>query len=282
MATVFMTDPVTGRCALYDEPTTSGAADNPNSARNAPLNNPAANLAYLYFHSDFNYLEVAFGPTAVVVSHGAVAASSPPAGATVNFGWTGTVTDRLLFTHSLGYVPKVLAIVGNNTVWPGMPVQTGGGATRFVSIYATTTQVRMVEFVSTGSGTLPAVDLTYTLLVLADPPAATGNILFDFDPVTGIVEMGRRKFKSDRRYLQVVPGGSPFGISYGGKTIDLHNGAMRAFRPDGTYYEPVPAGLQLGLAQYDLYGTYYGISYGASMGYGGGYAGPGNIQVQAP
>ena len=259
-----------------------GDPEDPNSVRNYPLNNPATSLQYLYFHSDFNYLEVAFGPTAVVVNHSAVAASSPPAGATVSFGWTGTVTDRLLFTHSLGYVPKVLAIVGNNTVWPGMPVQTGGGATRFVSIYVTTTEVRMIEFVSTGLGALPAVDLTYTLLVLADPPSATGNILFDFDPVTGIVEMGRRKFKSDRRYLQVVPGGSPFGITYGGKTIDLHNGAMRAFRPDGTYFEPVPAGLQVGLAQYDLYGVFYGISYGASMGYGGGYAGPGSIQVQAP
>lgn len=282
MAIVKMNDPATGRTALFVEPVEMGDPEDPNSVRNYPLNNPATSLQYLYFHSDFDYLEVALGPTNVVIPHAAIAAGSPPAGATVGFGWNGFTANHLLLTHGLGYVPRVLIIVNGNTLWPGMPVQTGGGSTRFASFYVTATEVRLVEFSSAGPGGLAAANITYTVIVLSDPPAATGNILFDFDPVTGIVEMGRRKFKSDRRYLQVVPGGSPFGISYGGKTIDLNNGAMRAFRPDGTYYEPVPAGLQLGLAQYDLYGTYYGISYGASMGYGGGYGGPGNIQVQAP
>lgn len=276
-----MTDPITGRCALYDEPVNSGAFDNPNAPRNAPLNSPATNLPFLYFHSDFNYLEVIATPS-VTVGHAAIPAAAVPDGATISFGWAGAVADRLLYTHGLGYPPKVLAVIGANTVWPGMPVQTGSGATRFVSIYVTNTEVRMIEFASASSVALPATNLTYDLLVMSDPPTPTGSVMMDFNETTGVVQMGRGKFRSDRRYLQVVPGGSPFSISFGGKTIDLQNGAMRAFRADGTAFEPVPAGLQLGLAQYDLFGTFYGISYGASMGYGGGAAAPGNIQVQAP
>lgn len=276
-----MTDPITGRCALYDEPVNTGAFDNPNSARNAPLNNPASNLPFLYFHSDFNYLEVVATPS-VTVNHAAIPAAAVPAGATINFGWASAVADRLLYTHGFGYPPKVLAVLGNNTLWPGVPVQTGSGATRFASIYVTNFEVRMVEFAAASPVALPAINLTYDLLVMSDPPSPSGSIMMDFNESTGIVQMGRGKFRSDRRYLQVVPGGSPFGIAFGGKTIDLNNGALRAFRADGTAFEPVPAALQLGLAQYDLFNNYYGISYGASMGYGGAATAPGIIQVQAP
>ncbi|KKB09413.1 hypothetical protein [Devosia chinhatensis] len=284
MATVFMNDPATGRFALFDEAPGGGAVDNPNSLRNRPLNDPLNWLANIYFHSDFNYLEVAFGPTNVTVNHSAVSVVSPPIGATVQFGWNGGASvDRLLFTHSLGYVPLVMAVLGNNMVWPGMPVQSqGDGGVRFATIYATSTEVRMKEFGTTGPSTLAAASLTYTLLIFANQPSPTGNVLFDFDPVTGIVEMGRRKFKSDRRYLQVVPGGSPFGISYGGRTIDLANGAPRAVRADGTAFDPIPASLGAALSRLGYTGTDWGFIYGSGMNYTGSFTGPGQIQVQAP
>lgn len=283
MATVFMTDPATGRCALYDEAPGGGAVTNPNSLRNRPLNNPTAWLENIYFHSDFNYLEVAVGPTNVTVNHASVPVGTPPAGASISVGWNTSVADRLLYTHSLGYVPIVMGVLGSNMVWPGMPVQvTSDSGMRYATIYATATEVRMREFAATGAFALPAVDLTYTLLIFAQPPSATGNILFDFDPVTGIVEMGRRKFKSDRRYLQVVAGGSPFGVSYGGRTIDLKNGAVRAVRPDGSAFDPIPSSLSLGLPRVGANGVDYGYVYGSSMSYNGSYTGPGNIQVQAP
>lgn len=284
MATVFMTDPATGRCALYDEAPGGGDVANPNSMRNRPLNNPTAWLSLIYFHSDFNYMEVSSGPTPVTVNHSAVSPIAPPIGATIDFGWnTAASTDRLLFSHGLGYTPTVMCTLGTNMLWPGMPVQsTGDGGVRFVTVYANSTQVRMKEFGTTGPTALPAVSLTYSLLVFANPPSPTGNVLFDFDPATGITEMGRRKFKSDRRYLQVVPGGSPFTISYGGRTIDLANGAPRAIRADGTAFNPIPSSLGSALARIDLNGTNYGYVYGSGMNYTGSYVSPGNIQVQAP
>lgn len=280
---VFMNDPATGRFALYDEAPGGGDVTNPNSMRNRPLNSPQDWLPNIYFHSDFNYLEVASGPITISVSHTAVTPGTKPPEATINFGWVSSVTDRLLFTHNLGYTPTVMCALGNNILWPGMPVQsTSGSGQRFATVYSTTTQVRMKEFAATGTTALPAATLSYTLLVFANPPSTSGNILYDFDPLTGVTQMGRGKFNSSRRYLQVVSGGTPFGVSYGGKTIDLQNGAPRAVRPDGTTFNPVPSDLGLALPRVGLNGTNYGVQYGGSMGYTGSYTGPGNIQVQAP
>lgn len=285
-----MNDPSTGRFALYNEAPGGGSVSDPNSLRNRPLNNPESWLPNIFFHSDFNYLEVAFGPTNVNITHAAVSPATPPIGATTIFGWnSGANVDRLLFTHNLGYVPIVLVATGNNIIWPGMPVQsTGDGGVRFITIYATTTQVRMKEFGTTGPTTLPATTLTYTVLVFANPPTPSGTLLFDFNPSTGVIQMGRGKFRSDRRYLQVVPGGTPFGISYGGRTIDLANGAPRAIRADGTAFNPIPSSLgsaldRLGWPQPSYpTGANWGLIYGNGMNYTGSYTNPGSIQVQAP
>ena len=282
MAIVFMTDPATGRCALYDENGTSGALDDPNSARNAPLNNPASHLDKIYVHSDLDYMEVSHGPTVVSVSHAAVSVGSPPAGQPFRFGYTTAAADRLLLTHSLGYAPRAMVVYNGNVCWPGMPVQTDvGGGSRFVTAYATSTEIRLYEFASVGSSDLAATSLDYTVIVFKDPPSPSGDILMDFDPTTGAVQMGRGKFNSARRYLQVVPGGSPFGLALG-RTIDLNNGAPRAVRPDGTTFDPVPSSLQLGLSRFGLGGANWGYVYGSSMAYGGSFSGAGAIQVQAP
>lgn len=284
MPTVFMNDPTTGRFALYDEAPGGGSLNAPNSSRNRPLNSPENWLPNIYFHSDFNYLEVAIGPTNVTVTHPAVSVTSPPIGATVEWGWNGGVTaDRLLLTHSLGYIPNVMVAIGQNVLWPGVPVQVeSSGGMRFATVYATATEVRLREFGTTGQNPLPSATLTYTVLVFANPPPATGNVLFDFNPSTGVIQMGGGKFRSDRRYLQVVPGGTPFSVSYGGRTIDLQNGAPRAIRADGTPFDPIPSSLATAITRQGANGTTWGQVFGASMRYTGSYAGPGNIQVQAP
>lgn len=284
MPTVFMNDPATGRFALYDEAPGGGEVTNPNSQRNRPLNNPAAWLPNIYFHSDFNYLEVAFGPSSVTVNHASVPVTSAPEGATIEFGWNNNANvDRLLFTHNLGYAPLSMVALGQNVIWPGMPVQfQGDGGARFASIYSTSTEIRMKEFGTTGQNPLAAASLTYMVLVFANPSTPTGNVLFDFSPATGIIEMGRGSFRSDRRYLQVVPGGTPFGISYGGRSIDLANGAVRAVRPDGTTYDPVPNTLRVALTRQGFNGTSWGQIFGGSMNYTGSYSGPSSVSVQAP
>jgi len=280
MAIVFMTDPSTGRCALFDEAPGGGDFDDPNSMRNRPLNDPITWIANVYFHSDFNYMEVSHGPTATTISHAGVGPTSStiPVAGTIPFGWYAAAANHLLLTHNLGYIPDAIVHVnGGNVIWPGMPVQVdGGGGARYVSVYCTTTEVRLYEWASVGSSTLAATSLTYNTIVFAAPPAPSGNILIDFDPTTGDVEMGLGKFNSSRRYLQVVPGGSPFGIAYG-RTIDLQNGAPRAVRPDGVAFDPVPA-ISIALARFPGYPAVGG----GSMEYNGSFTGPPQIMVQAP
>lgn len=283
MPIAFMTDPVTGRVALYDEAPGGGDFDNPNSMRNRPLNDPKNWLSHIYFHSDFNYLEVVQGPTVVTVNHPSVAAIPAPPGATVNSGWASSVADHALLTHGLGYPPIVFVAQGNNIIWPGMPVQVDGiGGMRCATVYVTNTQVRLFETAAVGNSALVATNINYTVIVIKDPPAPSGSILFDFEPITGIVRMGREKFNSLRRYMQVVSGGTPFGISYGGRTIDLKNGAPRSVRPDGTAFDPILSALAIAIARIGLNGTNWGTTFGGSMAYNGSYTGPGSIQVQAP
>lgn len=279
MAVVFMTDPVTGRCALYEEPSGSGAADNPYSARNAPLNNPASNLAYLYFHSDYDPMEVVSGPTVVGINHATIAAGTGPGGAvSVNNGrvYGGYSADHLLLTHGLGYVPDFFLLSGSNVIHPGFPIQydSADGRARQVTAYATTTQIRLYEVGVQTSTALAGLTVNYTVLVLKAPPAPTGDVLLDFNPSTGVVKMARDKFSSDRRYLQIVAGGSPFGLPLG-RTIDLANGTFRSVSPDGTIRDVVPSTFRVSFGS----GT---PTYGPNGNYNGAFTGDPSILVQAP
>jgi len=279
MVDVFMTDPATGRCALYTEPVNMGDFDDPNSARNAPLNNPGANLQYLYFHSDYDPMEVAFGPTTVAVSHGTIPAGSPSGGiAGLNNGrvFGGYSTSHVLLTHSLGYEPDFFILQGLNAVHPGYPIQfdSADGRSRNVTAYATTSQIILYEYGVQTSNALAGLSVNYTTLVLKRPPAASGDILMDFDPVSGIVKMGLDKFSSDRRYLQIVSGGSPFSLPLD-RTIDLANGAPRSVSPDGAIRDVIPASFSIS------YG-YGPPTFGPGGDYNGTFTGSPSIQVQAP
>lgn len=281
MAVVFMTDPVTGRCALYEEPPGGGDANNPNSARNAPLNNPATNLQYLYFHSDYDPMEVAIGPTAFGITHGAIPAGSGPGGAvSVNNSqvYGNYVQDYAVLTHGLGYVPDFMLLSGSNVIHPGYPVQfdSADGRARCITAYATTTQIRFWEFGIQTSNVMPSVMVNYSIIVLRQPPAPVGNILMDFVLATGILKMARDKFQSDRRYLQIVAGGSPFGFPLG-RTIDLGNGTFRSVAPDGSIRNPIPNTFRIAFGS-----AVTAYVYGPDGNYNGSFAGEGAIQVQAP
>lgn len=263
--------------ALFIEADGGGDPLDINSARNAPALDPASHLDKIYFHSGLDNFEVVDTDT-VTVSHAQVNTAAPPAGQFVAFGWTAATADHLLLSHSLGYEPFALIAVGDNILWPGMPVQTdAGGGGRYVTPYVTTTGVYIYEWASIGSSNLASTDLDYTVIIFKNPPDPSGNELFKFDPDTGIVTMAFGRFDTSRKYLSVVSGGTPFGLAVG-RTIDLDNGAPRAVRPDGTTFDPVPATLTT-----RFQATFQsGASFGASMAYGGSFAGSDTVEVQTP
>lgn len=297
MTWAFMTDPTTGNIALYNEPTASGAYDNPNSARNAPLNNPNANMSRLIWHILYDNMEV-YDERTVSVSHPTIAAASSTAGSndnTGNEGSTGqtlgagfsydyTPVDYTLYNHALGYEPVVYLAIGSVMLTPGHIIQIDGvGGARYVSPWVDTNNVYLREFASRSGTAMTGFSQSYRLLTIRRQRAADGNSpprLLDVNQVTGLITMGDGRWRNDRRYLQVVPGGSPYGLNIS-KNMDANNGAPRTVSANGTIYDPVPSTLQIN--QFIGGGATTGPYNLATPGnYGGSFTSITSIQVQAP
>ena len=278
-----MADLTTGKVGFFVENGTSGDPLDPAAPRNKPLVDPFNWLPSLLFHVDCDHLEVALAGT-TTITHSAVTGIAADPKLASAYGTNAGGDDNLIVNHGLPYVPICIVAAGSNILWPGMPVQTGvNGAGRYATPYVDSTSLRIATKATIGDTTLASASITYSYLIFKAPPAASGNIAFERDPVTGIVQMGFGKFSSDRRYLQVVAGGSPLGLSVG-RTIDLNNGAPKGWNPDGTTFAPVPAALKTYLP-YLTYGgaDLGGETSGASMAWAGSYAGPASsLQVQAP
>ena len=266
MTTVFMADPATGNVALFDEAPGGGDPADPASLRNRPL---------------LDNMEVV-SDTTITVSHAAITAASNTTGVELAsaFDYDAGLTDHDLVTHGLGYEPLALVAVGGELLTPGQPVQgpgTTAGTVRYVSPWVTGSKVRLREFGSRGTGGLAAIDIDYRVLVFRQPRGPSGNRLIDFDPDAGVLSLGFDRFNSDRRYLQVVPGGTPFGLCLG-RTADAKNGAPRFVSADGTIFDPVSSATKMGIKA----SSEGSVTYGAAMNYTGSFAGGGAILVQAP
>lgn len=273
----FRAFPAAGVVALFDEAPGGGDPKDIGSLRNRPAADPANWLPNIYFHSSLDNMEV-HSDTTVTINHGSVAALTPPGLEFVPsryFAYGSTATTWPLLTHDLGYPPHVAVVVDDNVVKPGYPVQVVSGTKRMrsISVYVTTTQVLLREWsIATSDGSIPAISKTYRILVFRDPPAPEGNKLLEIDATAGTVKMARGRFDLSRNYLQVVPGGSPFGLS-SGRSIDLKRGAVRFADPDGSNYDMVPTDFQI---RFNPPGNGGGILY-----YDGSFTGSG-ILVQAP
>lgn len=288
MAKALRAFPSSDAVAIFDEAPGGGDPLDINSLRNRPALNPSAWLSSIYFHSSFSYFEV-FSDDVVAVSHASIGVASAPAGSTEfppnsNFEVDGTTVDWDVKTHSLGYKPLVMVSLNDDVVTPGYPVQVPGttnGSCRYVSPYVTTSKVFLREFRSKGAASLGATTLNYRVVVFAQTPAPSGDKLIDFNPATGVLKLAHGRFDSSKRYLQIVPGGSPLGFMRG-RTMDAKNGAPRFMAPDGTYFDPVPNTVKTGV--WASGGTFASdtLVYGDPMNYTGTFTGGGAVQVQAP
>ena len=281
MTTVFMTDEVTGHFALFDLAPGGGDVEDRNALMHRPLLDPENWLPNIYIHSALDLMEVE-SETVVTVSHAAIAAGSNTTGIELAspLDYDAGVTDHDVLTHDLGYEPLVMVVVGSERLTPGQPVQgpgSTGGTVRYVSPHVTSAKVYLREYASRGNTGLASVDIDYRVLVIRRPRPASGNRLMDLDPETETIAMGFDRFNADRRYLQVVPGGTPFGICLG-RNADSANGAPRFISADGSVFDPVPSTVKMGIKA-AVEGS---VTYGAAMDYTGSFVGTGSIQVQAP
>ncbi len=268
--------PDEGIVALYEEPSTSGAIDDIDAARNAPAKDPDSYFDMVYFHSTFDYMEV-HAAGSVSISHSTIAAVSAPPGVNPSsvYDWASAVDDKLVYTHSLGYLPFAIVATTDMIIAPSTKVQSDtGGRTRYVTPYVTTTELRLWESASKTASTLGSTSITYQYIVFKEPAGDENDILWEFDPDTGIWQMGRGRFRTNRRYLQTAPGGSPLVLNVG-RNVDLKNGAPRFILADGTIYAPIGAGTTWILAN-------AASTPATSLAYSGTFTNDDGIEVQAP
>jgi len=281
-----MNDPDTNAFAVFDEPVLAGDPFDPNSTRNAPLNDLAHNLAATRFNVDLDYLEVLSSGTKTITHPAVAGLGAAVAMFAAKYATNASSDDQQLVdltAFGLGEAPFAIAIALGVATSPGMPVvtNTDGGAW-YATAYSRSGELRVGAKATIGASNLAATGMTYGWLVFKAPPATSGALLLDWDPAAGALTLAKGKWRSDRQYLLVAPDGSPFGFAMG-RTIDLNNGAPKSWRPDGTSYAPVPSTLKSFLP----FGTYGGSDLGgettgAAMSYGGSGSAPTAVLVQAP
>lgn len=290
MAFVFMIDPNTENIGIYKEPIETGDFDDPDSDRNAPLNNPLDNLQYLIWHIQLDNMEVVIEQEATVnhpempIGSSSIGGSGEGSSLSSNIDYSYTPIDYTLFAHNLGYEPIIYVSDGTKIIPPGYVLQragSGGTAVRYVSFYVDSTNVYLREHGTKGGSALPAISKTYNVMVIGHQSPSEGNvpvILKDFNPTTGVLKLGDGRFSSEKRYLQVVPGGTPFGLALG-KTMDFNNGAPRFVDVDGNIFDPIPDDV---LVRIYVGSQTKSADASSPSNYGGSFSGSETLRVQAP
>ena len=220
------------RVAIYEEAPGGGDPTDVNSAMNRPVLTPMSWLPYVYFHSDFNYYNTFAYNLNAVISHPEVAGKTNEVTLQTKFLGTFVYYDYLLLTHNLGYVPRFFVASDGVMLPNGYPVQRpGAGRMRFVTAYATTSQIRLKEFAVSSDTALVAADISYQVLAFAD--SAVNPALNKLLLQPGNVVFGQGKFRMDQPPLRVVASGeSPFSVART-RTAAIGNGALRVYPPTG-------------------------------------------------
>lgn len=237
--------PSEGIVAGFDETPGGGSRRDINAPRNAPALHPEDYLDRVYFHSSFDHYTIAAMDLAKVINHASVAGVSgnqyqPPgpgdlflSNAVVTVNGQIVVTTRNLLTHDMGLVPKFVVAYNDMMIPHGTPIQRDApGLVRFVSAYATSTEIRLREIGYSTASDLSAATRTYSIFVFADPAADPALPLMSGD--ADFVQLGRGKIDSRNRTMRVTATGeTPYGIQLGPAAF-LKNGGVRVFTPDGT------------------------------------------------
>lgn len=223
-----------GKMVIWEKP--------PSGDPMAPFDDPVANFNLIRFCSDFQYFSNALQVNGISVSHSAVAGvtGSGYAAPSSSSGNTGPIangqivtTNKLLYTHSLGYVPHFFVLFNGAIVYGGTVVQQTSDKkkARKVSAYATTTEIRLRDIGISSTDDLPAASISYDLIIFRDPAQVSGAPLFRMRPAG--ITMGYGRITSEQRPLRRVVGAEPFMYLPKTRVADIRNGAYRTLSPSG-------------------------------------------------
>ena len=221
------------RCVIYDEAPGGGDPLDPNSLMNRPIVSPMSWLTSIYFHSDFDYYGAPFHNHSVTINHPAVAGLTTAVSRQISFSGQMYRANYSLIAHGLGYVPRFFVHYGGLMIPHGMPVQDlGAGLKRFVTGYATTSEIRLEEVAWSGASTLSAVSISYGVVVFANSEA--NPFLDQLLAEPGNVIFGKGRFNLSWPHLRAVGSGeSPYAQALG-RTAAVGNGSLRVYPPSGS------------------------------------------------
>lgn len=243
MSVRFYSDAI--RCAIFEEAPGGGDPLNPNSAMNRPILAPMSWLPNIRFHSELNYYGIAAKNMNAVINHAAVAGMVRNAGdnggdagnSIVSYFGQGITRTHLLLTHNLGYVPRFFCVYNNRMLPQGIPIQNqDNGRVRFVTAYATTTQIRLFEIGYSTNNALAAATRTYQVMAFRTPAKDPALQMLDMSP--GSVVFGQGKFRATEPHLRAYnsQGDTAFAIARG-RTAAIGNGGIRAYTPNGGFID---------------------------------------------
>ncbi len=217
-----------GVVACFTEAAGGGDILDFNAPRNAPAKTPKDHLDKVTWHSSFDQFELAAAPADVTINHTSLAAASVTTGigsVSLTIHGDRRVTDILLFTHGLGYKPRVKVTIGGRVVVSGQIIQDLGDRARIISVYTTTTGVYLRETAFSSSAALPAMDQTYRVYVFRQATPNPSAPLFSNSG--GLMTIAREIIRSDRQYLRRTGVGDEEFSMDSGPTMDVANGSKR-------------------------------------------------------
>lgn len=241
MTRVFRGFPASGIVAVFDEPNTTGAWNDINASRNGPAKTPASFIDTVYLHSRYNYFVPASGfPLSKTISHVLYAADTGTAFGIATSFIDHDSADYKLADHGLGAVPVDWMVAANGIEYPvGCPIQVGaGGGRRSISFWADATSLWVHEDVKPGAPGLPALSVTYYVVVYRPTGDDPGAALFSGPSP---MQMGRGRIKSTEHVLRDVQSGDSNVLSIQtADSGDLVNGHFRHVLLDSLSYDVGP------------------------------------------
>lgn len=226
--------PGTGKMVIWEKPASGD--------RMAPFDDPVEHFDLIRFCSDFQYFSSAIRVDGISVSHSLVAGvtGSGYSAPSASSGSTGPIangqlvtTNKLLYTHSLGYAPQFIVLYNDVIVAGGTVVQMTADRrkARKVSAYATSTEIRLRDIGISSTDDLPAATISYDLIIFRDPAVVPGAPLFRASP-SGVT-LGYGRITSEERPLRRVVGAEDYFYLPRTRIADIRNGAYRTISPSG-------------------------------------------------
>lgn len=223
MARTLHADGATGKVYIYNNEADPSVYEAPTGPQ----------LGDLHFHSDLSYLGNAQVIDVTITHPERTRSSSTSKGlfsSTTYYNPRQGTEAYTLAGHGFGAVVPFVAFYGAAQMPAGTVVQQAGESARAVSIFVTSTQVRLFENWVTFDDTLPAVSRRYRVFLFQTLFNGAGNESIRIEPTLFRAGFG----KLDTAYRYFRESGAPDFYVTSAKTADVQGGGLRVVLPDGT------------------------------------------------